>query len=50
MSVDAIVIGAGFAGLYVVHRHAGGFGEYRTHLDEVASTEYAGLVLTTRSP
>lgn len=30
--------------------YAGGFGVYRTHLDEVASTQYAGLVLTMRSP
>ena len=30
--------------------YAGGFGVYRTHLDDTASNGYAGLVLTTRSP
>ena len=30
--------------------YAGGFGVYRTHLDDTAAGGYAGLVLTTRSP
>jgi hypothetical protein len=30
--------------------YAGGFGTYRRHCDAVASQNYAGLVLTTRSP
>jgi cation diffusion facilitator CzcD-associated flavoprotein CzcO len=30
--------------------YAGGFGTYRRHCDTVASQNYAGLVLTTRSP
>ena len=30
--------------------YAGGFGNYRRHCDTVASQNYAGLVLTTRSP
>ncbi len=30
--------------------YAGGFGHYRRHCDAVADQDYAGLVLTTRSP
>jgi len=30
--------------------YAGGFGAYRRHCDAVAGENYAGLVLTTRSP
>jgi hypothetical protein len=43
--VDAVVVGAGFAGLYVMP-YVGGVGAYRKKCDEVAATGYEGFALT----